>query len=199
MAINQNSVTTSLLLPLGISPEFLPKTTKWYYGINNSGISNFRFLCGCWNQIQLDHWSLQLIPNSSNSSEHLRISLLQSYCRSGCEGLFVIPRTIAHQAPQSMRFSRQEYESGLPFPSPGDLPDPGIKPQSPELWADSFLSEQPGKPQEGEHICILTLHIVVQQKPTHPCKAIILQLKKNNIEEKNSLLTKTHLFISLFP
>ena len=69
MAINWNSVTTSLLLPLGISPEFLPKTTTWYYGVNKSGIPNFRFWCGCWNQIQLDHWSLQLIPNSSNSSE----------------------------------------------------------------------------------------------------------------------------------
>ena len=44
--------------------------------------------------------------------------------------LFVIPWTVAFQAPQSMRFPRQEYWSGLPFPSPGDLPDPGIKPVS---------------------------------------------------------------------
>ena len=55
------------------------------------------------------------------------------------------PWTIALQAP-SMRFSRQEYWSGLPFPSPGDLPDPGIEPRSPVLQADALPSEPPGKP-----------------------------------------------------
>ena len=44
-----------------------------------------------------------------------------------------------------MEFSRQEYWSGLPFPSPGDLPDPGIKPRSPALQADALPSEVPGK------------------------------------------------------
>ena len=48
------------------------------------------------------------------------------------------PWTVAHQAPPSMGFSRQEYWSGLPFPSPGDLPDPGIKPRSPALQADAL-------------------------------------------------------------
>ena len=47
--------------------------------------------------------------------------------------LFATPWTIAYQAPPSMGFSRQEYWSGLPFPSPGDLPDPGIEPRSPTL------------------------------------------------------------------
>ena len=51
--------------------------------------------------------------------------------------LTVTPWTAAHQAPLSMGFSRQEFWSGLPFPSPGDLPDPGIKPMSPALQADS--------------------------------------------------------------
>ena len=51
-----------------------------------------------------------------------------------------------HQAPPSLEFSRQEYSSGLPFPSPGDLPDPGIKPRSPKLQADALTSEPPGKP-----------------------------------------------------
>ena len=49
--------------------------------------------------------------------------------------------TIAHQAPWSMGFSRQEYWSGLPFPSPGDLPDAGIEPRSPALQADALTSE----------------------------------------------------------
>ena len=55
------------------------------------------------------------------------------------------PRTIAHQAPLSMGFSRQEYWGGLPFPSPGDLPNLGIEPRSSALQADSLTSEPPGK------------------------------------------------------
>ena len=51
----------------------------------------------------------------------------------------------AHQAPPSMEFFRQEYWSGLPFPLPGDLPDPGIEPRSPALQADALPSEPPGK------------------------------------------------------
>ena len=59
--------------------------------------------------------------------------------------LFLTPWTVAYQATPSMRFSRQECWSGLPFPSPGDLPDPGIKPGSPALQADALPSEPPGK------------------------------------------------------
>ena len=55
--------------------------------------------------------------------------------------LFATPWTVAYQAPPSMGFSRQECWSGLPFPSPGDLPDPGIEPRSPALQADALLSE----------------------------------------------------------
>ena len=53
----------------------------------------------------------------------------------------VTPWTVAHQAPLPMGFSRQEYWSGLPFPSPRDLLDPGIEPGSPALQADSLLTE----------------------------------------------------------
>ena len=57
------------------------------------------------------------------------------------------PCAVAPQAPLSVGFSRQGYWSGLPFPSPGDLPNPGIKPESPALQADALPSEAPGKPQ----------------------------------------------------
>ena len=57
------------------------------------------------------------------------------------------PMNLSRQAPPSMQFPRQEYWSGLAFPSPGDLPDPGIKLRSPVLQADSLPSEPPGKPQ----------------------------------------------------
>ena len=60
--------------------------------------------------------------------------------------LFVTLWTVAYQTPLSMGFFRQEYWSGLPFPSPGDLADPGIEPGSPTLQADALTSEPPGKP-----------------------------------------------------
>ena len=60
--------------------------------------------------------------------------------------LFVTLWTVAYQAPPSMGFSRQRYGSGLPFPSPGDLPNPGIEPGSPALQADTLPSEIPEKP-----------------------------------------------------
>ena len=56
---------------------------------------------------------------------------------------FATPWTVAYQAPPSMGFSRQEYWSGLPFPSPGYLPDPGIEPGSPTFQADALTSEPP--------------------------------------------------------
>ena len=65
--------------------------------------------------------------------------------------LFVTPRTAARQAPLSIGFSRQEYWSGLPFPSLGDLPGPGIKPVSPALAGGFFTNEPPGKPHEVNH------------------------------------------------
>ena len=57
--------------------------------------------------------------------------------------LFATARTVAHQAPLSKEFSRQEYWSGLPFPSPGDLPNPGTESRAPALQADSLLTESP--------------------------------------------------------
>ena len=59
--------------------------------------------------------------------------------------LFATPWTVAYQASPSMGFSRQECWSGSPFPSPGDLPDPGSEPGSPTLQADALPSEPPGK------------------------------------------------------
>ena len=76
--------------------------------------------------------------------------------------LFVIPWTVVYQASLSMGFSRQEYWSGLPFPSPGDLPDPRIEPRSPALQADSLPSEPPGKP-------ILLVNVLIYRQ-TYFCK-----------------------------
>ena len=62
-----------------------------------------------------------------------------------CVRLFVTPWTVAYQAPPSMGFFRQKYWSQLPFPFPGDLPDPGIEPGFHALEADALTSEPPGK------------------------------------------------------
>ena len=63
-----------------------------------------------------------------------------------CVLLFATPWTVAQQTALSMGVSRKEYWNGLPFPPPGDLPDPGIEPTSPALQVDSFTTEPPGKP-----------------------------------------------------
>ena len=72
--------------------------------------------------------------------------------------LFLTPWTVSHQTPLSMEFSRQDYLSGLPFPSPGDLPHAGIEPRSPALQVDSLPSEPPGEswPQIRKYVTIHT-------------------------------------------
>ena len=97
--------------------------------------------------------------------------------------LFVTPWTVAYQASPSMEFSRQEDWSGLPFPSPADLPDPGIKPRSPALQADALPSEPPGKPRLNKmwpllsrsHILLCHINALIdhyqmtwQKKVEHP-------------------------------
>ena len=67
--------------------------------------------------------------------------------------LFATPWTVAYQAPPSLEFSRHEYWSGLPFPSPEDLPDPEIKPGSPALQADAIPSEPPGEASWPLRVC----------------------------------------------
>ena len=92
--------------------------------------------------------------------------------------LFVIPWPITCQAPPSIGFSRQEYQSGLPFPSPGDLPSPGIKPGSPTLQADSLPFEPPleveGKIprnsqkifQESQNLLLTSKNMTYKVKPS---------------------------------
>ena len=85
----------------------------------------------------------------SDTTERLSLSLYIGLCVSRSvtsDSLW----TIAHQGPPSMGFSRQEYWSGLPFLSPGDLPNPGIEPRSPALQADSSPAEPQGSPHIGE-------------------------------------------------
>ena len=68
------------------------------------------------------------------------------FSRQDMSHSFVTPWTVAHQAPLSIGFPKQEYRSGLPFPSPGHLPDPEIKHMSPALAGRFITTELPGKP-----------------------------------------------------
>ena len=93
--------------------------------------------------------------------------------------LFVTPWTVAYQAPLSMGFSRQEYWSGLPFPSPGDLPNPGVKPRSPALQADGYSEPELDHKEDWElknwKFCIVVLEKTLESplvckeiKPINP-------------------------------
>ena len=110
-------------------------------------------ICSCSSEFFLSAWSTYCSECSPNPVEAGIIRLAHSFslwkwmCYSLIHvWLFVTPWTVTCQAPLSMEFSRQEYWRGLPFPSPGDRPNPGIEPRSPILQADSLPSEPPGKP-----------------------------------------------------
>ena len=93
---------------------------------------------------------------NKNLLTNVKWSEVTQLCPTLCD-----PWTVAYQAPLSMEFSRQEYWSGLPFPSPRALPDPGIEPRSPVLQVDALLSELLGKPQ-----CrVLWFQSLVQENP----------------------------------
>ena len=92
-------------------------------------------------------WIMQIpqVTGRSKPNSSLCVLVAQS-CLTVCD-----PED--YQAPLYMEFSRQEYLSGLPCPSPGNLPNPGVKPRSPALQADSLLFELPGKPNSSLEQC----------------------------------------------
>ena len=92
--------------------------------------------CCCESSLKSSHCS------NNNNKPVIMYSEVKSLSRVQ---LFATPWTVAYQAPPSMGFSRQKYWSGVPFPFPGDLPDPGIEPWSPAFQADTLTSEPPGK------------------------------------------------------
>ena len=103
-------------------------------------------------QHPLDHRKRKRIPEKKSTTALLITPkpLTVSVQSLSCVQLFATPWTVAYQASLSIGFSRQQCWSGLPFPSPGDLPDPGIEPGSPALHADALPSEPPGKPRKSK-------------------------------------------------
>ena len=118
------------LFPLALNPS------------QNQGL--FQWVCFCirWSK----HWRPKYINSSKSSISKKQIMQSKNVCIShSVVSDSLIPWTVTHQTPLSMEFSRQEYWSGLPFPSPGDLPHPVIEPRSSALQADSLSSEPSGK------------------------------------------------------
>ena len=98
-----------------------------------------------------------VVSSVQQSDSDIHIEKKKLSCFSGV-WIFATLWTVACQAPQSMGFSRQEHWNGLPFPSPGDLPDPGTEPESPvapALQADSLLPSHLGSPDIHIHVSIL--------------------------------------------
>ena len=138
-AFSVTSVTSSSLLAVDCGPPgssihgiFQARLLEWV------PISFSRGSC------QPRYWTL-VFCSSCMASRLVGGNLVAKSCLT-----LVTPWTIACQDPLSMGFSRQGYWSGLPFPSPGGLPNPGIEPGSPALQADSLLTELPGKPKMSE-------------------------------------------------
>ena len=94
-------------------------------------------------------WCPQFVFQKSKHPEHSQLTILRGIhaksLQSWPSGLFATLWTVAYQAPLSIGFSRQEYWSGLPCPAPGDLPDPGIEPESPASQVDSLLLSHQGR------------------------------------------------------
>ena len=91
-----------------------------------------------WGQVMITNFVVIIYSAQRASCTKVKVSVTQT-CPTFCD-----PMDCVRQAPLSLGFSRPEYWSGLPFPSPGDLPNPGIELESPALQADSLPSEPPG-------------------------------------------------------
>ena len=128
------------------------------------------------NEPQRDYFSWGHITYYVESTLDLLTLSYTLHCKSKCQSwyvsevkslscvrLFVTTWTVAYHIPPSMGFSRQEYWNGLPFPSPGDLPDSGIEPKYPALQADALLSEPPGKSMYKMEIIIVPSSSVVKR------------------------------------
>ena len=112
------------------------------FSINVHICAHIKVLCFRHSVLQTDELRVRLFPQirvciyTHTTFYFVLVGLVAKLCLT-----LVIPWTVARQAPLSMGFSRQEYWNGLPFPSPGDLPNPGIEPRSPALQAESLPTE----------------------------------------------------------
>ena len=144
---DQASISRSAWLAVTVSAPVLWLPSLW--NGHNSGYPNIpeRHRRKCLRERVCFKWAENSQQSISSRVIRKMVLIFGVKVKSlSCVWLFATTWTVAYQAPPSMGFSRQEYWNGLPFPSPGDLPNPGIKPGSPALQADALPSEPPEKP-----------------------------------------------------
>ena len=116
---------------------------------------------------------------------------------------FATPWTVAYQAPLSLGFSRQEYWSRLPFPSPGDLPNPGIEPRSPALQADTLPSEPLGKLSVQFSLvaqsCSTLCNPMNCSMPGLPVYHQLLEFTQTHVHRVGDAVQPSHPLLSLSP
>ena len=145
--------------------------SKGIFSFLNLILSNdYKFTKKCKERSRKVLWTLPPVSPNVSILYISYIVLVKSLSRVR---LFVTTWTVAHQAPPSMEFSRQEYWSGLPFPSPGDLPNPGIEPGSPALWADTLPSLYIVQ-YKNQEIDIGTIPIVDSVSISYTCTCVCM-------------------------
>ena len=110
---------------------------------------------------------------------------------------FVTPWTVAHQDPLPMGFSRHKYQRGLPFPSPGELPNPGIEPGSPELAGRFFTAEPLGKPYwlcccSVNQLCLTLCNPMDCSTPGFPVLHYLLELAQTHVHWVGEAIQPSH-------
>ena len=175
----------SLCINLLVSNSTIYTLLAQLHILSPSGVGKTRLWTSTY--LKCSHTPSQWVGPSqfpSNMGAFLTASLWKGKAKVkllNCVWLFATPWTVAYEeVPPTMEFSRQECWSGLPFPSPGDLPNPGIEPRPPALQADSLLSEPQGKPKNTG---VGSLSLLQQIFPTQEsntgllhCRQIIYQL-----------------------
>ena len=131
----QQSAAAAPYLGRVVSPHSCPSWPSMWRSSSRPSCAHAATAPWTWGCIRLD-----------NLKERKKVKVKSLSCLTLCDPMDCSPPG------SSMQFSRQEYWSGLPFPSPGDLPNPGIEPGSPELQADALLSEPPGKKRDIRRI-----------------------------------------------
>ena len=136
---------------------------------------------------------LVLRVQQCDSIKYVLCSVAKS-CLTLCD-----PMDCSYQAPLSMEFSRQEYWSGLPFPSPGDLPDPGVEPRSPALQAGSLMSKSPGKPSSVTQSCLTLCDLMDCSMPGLPVLHQFLELAQAHVHQVSDSIQPSHPLSSTSP
>ena len=116
-----------------------------------------------------------------------------------CAWLSATPWTVAYQAPPYMGFSRHEYWSGLPFPSPGDLPNPGIEPRSPALQTDALPSEPPVQFSSVAQSCLTLCVGMNRSMPGLPVHHQLTEFTQTHVCRVGDAIQPSHPLLSPSP